>query len=148
MKTNFSLLFYMKKQKNYQSGPAPIYIRITVNGRRSETTTGKECEPSRWNTISGRANGTKEDIKAFNAFLDDLQSKIYQAHRLLTEADEPITSETMRDKFLGKAERIFFLIDIFNDHNQKMAALVGKDYTKGTLCRYQTSLKHTLDFLK
>lgn len=30
MKTNFSLLFYMKKQKNYLSGDAPIYLRITV----------------------------------------------------------------------------------------------------------------------
>jgi len=36
MKTNFSLLFYMKKQKNYQSGAAPIYMRITVDGKRAE----------------------------------------------------------------------------------------------------------------
>jgi hypothetical protein len=38
MKTNFSLLFYLKKPKNYQSGLVPIYLRITVNGKRSETT--------------------------------------------------------------------------------------------------------------
>jgi len=31
MKTNFSVLLYMKKQKNYQSGFAPIYISITVS---------------------------------------------------------------------------------------------------------------------
>jgi len=31
MKTNFSLLFYLKRQKNYKTGPAPIYMRITVN---------------------------------------------------------------------------------------------------------------------
>ena len=78
----------MKKQKNYQSGSAPIYIRITVGGKRSETTTGRECEPSRWNTGAGRANGTKEDTRAFNAFLDDLQTKVYQAHRLLEQEEE------------------------------------------------------------
>lgn len=77
MKTNFSLLFYMKKPKNYQKGPAPIYMRITVNGKRSEVTTGRSCEPSRWNAGAGRASGNKEDIKAFNAYLDDLQSKVY-----------------------------------------------------------------------
>ncbi|WP_325386321.1 hypothetical protein, partial [Mucilaginibacter sp.] len=38
MKTNFSLLFYLKKPKNYQAGLVPIYLRITVNGKRSETT--------------------------------------------------------------------------------------------------------------
>jgi site-specific recombinase XerD len=148
MKTNFSLLFYMKKQKNYQSGSAPIYIRITVSGKRSETTTGRECEPSRWNTGAGRANGTKEDTRAFNAFLDDLQTKVYQAHRLLTEADELITAETIRNKFLGKTEKPRSLIEIFKDHNKKVEALIGKEYAKGTLCRYQTSLKHTIDFLK
>jgi len=47
MKTNFSLLFYMKKQKNYQVGSAPIYMRITVNGKRSEVSTGRECQPER-----------------------------------------------------------------------------------------------------
>ncbi|MET4082686.1 hypothetical protein ABIB40_002646 [Pedobacter sp. UYP30] len=31
MKTNFSLRFCMKKPKNYQSGNAPIYMRINVN---------------------------------------------------------------------------------------------------------------------
>jgi len=148
MKTNFSLLFYMKKQKKYQSGPATIYMRITVNGKRAETTTGRLCEPGRWNAQSGRANGTKEEIKAFNAYLDDLQNKIYEAHRQLTLADELITAETIRDKFLGKSEKPLLLIEIFNEHNKRMETLIDKEYSKGTLTCFQTSLKHTKDFLK
>ncbi|NII82631.1 hypothetical protein FHT21_001676 [Pedobacter sp. SG908] len=31
MKTNFSLLFYLKRQKNYRGGRVPVYLRITVN---------------------------------------------------------------------------------------------------------------------
>ncbi|SDI81949.1 Arm DNA-binding domain-containing protein [Mucilaginibacter sp. P25] len=46
MKTNFSLLFYL----NYQSGLVPIYLRITVNDKRSETTTGREYDPSPYGT--------------------------------------------------------------------------------------------------
>jgi len=46
MNTTFSLLFYLKKPKNYQSGPMPVYLRITVNGQRSETTAWRECEPA------------------------------------------------------------------------------------------------------
>ncbi|WP_083227687.1 Arm DNA-binding domain-containing protein [Mucilaginibacter sp. PPCGB 2223] len=66
MKTNFSLLLYMKKPKNYQSGPAPIYLRITVQDERSEVTTGRECEPARWNTHAGRAIRTNESIKCLS----------------------------------------------------------------------------------
>jgi len=38
MKTNFSLLFYLKKQKNYESGEVPVYLRITINSKRAEIT--------------------------------------------------------------------------------------------------------------
>jgi site-specific recombinase XerD len=148
MKTNFSLLFYMKKPKNYQSGVAPIYLRITVNGKRAEATTCRECDPARWNAQSGRANGTKEEIRSFNAYLDDLQKKVYEAHRALTEANKPFTAEAIRDVFLGRAEKPHSLIAVFKEHNEKMEALLGKEYTKGTLSRYQTSLKHTQNFLK
>ena len=48
---------------------------------------------------------------------------------------------------IGKAEKAHMLIDIFRDHNSKMAALVGKDFADGTLERYKTSLSHTLEFL-
>lgn len=148
MKTNFSLLFYMKKPKNYVKGSAPIYLRITVQGKRSEITAGSSCEPSRWNSQTGRSNGNKEEVKSFNAYLDNLQAKVYQAHRQLIEADVFISAESIRNQFLGKKEKSLTLIDIFKDHNQKMEALLGSEFKKGTLDRYRTSLKHTIEFLE
>lgn len=148
MKTNFSLLFYMKKPKNYVKGTVPIYLRITVEGKRSEITAGCSCEPSRWNAQAGRCMGTKEDIKSFNSYLDNLQMKIIQAHRDLSEEDQIISAEGIRDRFLGKKEKGMTLMDVFRDHNQKMAALVGSEFSKGTLERYKTSFKHTADFLQ
>ncbi len=49
----------------------------------------------------------------------------------------------MKNKMLGKAENSYMLIEIFKDHNQKLAALVGKEFAEGTLERYETSLRHT-----
>jgi len=148
MKTNFSLLFYMKKQKNYQSGKAPIYLRITVDGKRCEVTTGRCCDPIQWSTSSGRCNGKKDEVKSLNAYLDDLQNKVFEAHRQLTEKDDTITAEKLRDQFQGKVAKQRTLIDIFKDHNQKMEALVGREFSKGTAERYRTSLKHTVEFLQ
>jgi site-specific recombinase XerD len=148
MKTNFSLLFYMKKPKNYVKGTAPIYLRITVQGKRSETTAGCSCESSRWNSQTGRCNGNKEEVKSFNAYLDNLQTKVYQAHRKLTETDQVISAESIRNEFLGKKEKSRTLVDVFKDHNLKMEALLGAEFKKGTLDRYRTSLKHAVDFLQ
>ncbi|MET4010605.1 hypothetical protein ABIB62_000416 [Mucilaginibacter sp. UYP25] len=45
MKTkNFNLLFYLKKIKGYQSGEMPLYLRISVDGKRSEATIGRGIE--------------------------------------------------------------------------------------------------------
>ena len=148
MKTNFSMLFYLKKQKNYTSGLAPVYLRITVDGERAEVTTNRECEPEKWNSHSGRATGTKENIKSLNAFLDNLQSDAYEAHRYLHENGKLITAESLKNRMLGKSEKSYMLIELFKDHNSKVASLVGKGFAPATHKRYETSLRHTQAFLK
>ncbi|WP_183573104.1 phage integrase SAM-like domain and Arm DNA-binding domain-containing protein [Mucilaginibacter sp. X5P1] len=145
MKNNFSLLFYLKKPKNYQDGPMPIYMRFNVDSRRTELATARECEPDRWNMHAGRANGTKQDAKSLNAYLDDLQIEV---HRKLTMLDEPYTVEELRDRSLGKESKINSLMDLFREHNARMEALIGKEYSQGTLTCFRTSFKHTQNFLK
>jgi site-specific recombinase XerD len=148
MRTNFSLLFYIRKQTNYSGGPIAIYLRITVDGKRAEMATGRECDPAKWNNKAGRAMGTKDDIRTLNAFLDNLQSKVYEAHRDLCEGEEPITAEALKNKFLGRDEQAHMLLEVFREHNRKMAALVDTEFAAGTLERYEVSLRHTEAFLK
>lgn len=148
MKTNFSLLFYLKKPKNYNEGPVPVYLRITVNGKRAETTTSRTCEPSQWNSKAGRLKGTKESVRAFNAYLDTLQAMVYSAHESLTARKVTITAERLKNVLNGKSENLYTVINVFKEHNNQVAALVGTDFAKGTLERYKTSLKHTQDFIK
>jgi hypothetical protein len=147
MKTNFSLLFYLKKQKNYISGTVPIYMRITVRGKRAEITTGRECEPAKWNAKAGKAIGTKEEVKLLNAYLDQLQTLVYQAYHSLTHAGEMITSNAIKNSFLGKVVISHTLLEAIKDHNQNMKALVGKDYAAGTLRRFEVLERHIISYL-
>lgn len=55
MSTDYSLLLYLKKPKNYVSGPKPTYMRITVDGIPKKVSTGRECDPCKWNS------GTNDD---------------------------------------------------------------------------------------
>lgn len=148
MQSNLSFLFYLKKPKGYISGPVPIYLRLTVNGKRAEMSTGKECPPERWNTAAGLAKGTTEDIKSLNAHLSILQGKIHQYHNQMLATGETITAETIKNKIAGKPERARSLVKIFEDHNKKIEALLNDEFAPGTLERYKTSLKHTVDFLQ
>ena len=148
MQSNLSFLFYLKKPKGYISGPVPIYLRLTVNGQRAEMSTSKECLPERWNAADGLAKGTTEDIKSLNAHLSILQGKIHQYHNQMLATGEIITAETIKNKIAGKSERARSLVKIFEDHNKKIEALLNDEFAPGTLERYKTSLKHTVDFLQ
>ena len=148
MKTNFSLLFYLKKQKVYASGPMPIYMRITVNGKRAEVSAGRDCEPSGWNSHAGRGIGTKSETRALNSYLDTLQTKVMNAHQQLIGASKEITAEKLRDQFIGRAEKAYYVVALFNEHNDQVKALIGNGFEANTLKSYRSSFKHLSAFVQ
>jgi hypothetical protein len=147
MRTTLTLLFSMRKPKNYQSGDIPIYLRITVDGQRAELAVSRKCDPNRWDIKTGRATGTKSEARTLNAFLDSIQNKLYELHRQMCDADLTVTAETLKNRFIGKVEKARTLVTVFEDHNTKMESLVGQEFEKSTLQRYKTCLMHTVDFM-
>lgn len=145
----FSLLFYIRKPKNYVKGNQPIYMRITIDSSRLELSTQRECEPERWNSQSGRANGTKESIRNLNIYLDSLQAKVYEAHRSLLDKSDPVTVENLRRKLRGTVERLRMILEVFRLHNNQMQKLINSDeYAKGTWVHFTTAYMHLRDFIK
>ena len=148
LEKSFSLLFYLKKPKNYLNGAMPVYMRITVDGIPKEISIGRQCDPIRWNINAGRCNGTKEDAKSLNAYLDILQTKVYEVRRRLLEKNETITAERLRNTLKGTDGTARMLMKIFQQHNDELKSLVGKDFSAATLERYKTSFDHTKSFME
>ncbi len=148
MKTKVSILFYAKKAKAAVNGLIPIYTRITINSKRIELSTNRFVEISKWSTEAGKMKGTSEEARSINNHLDLLKSQIRDAEMELTHKKIALTSETIKSKLLGVDERARMLVPIFQDHNNKIKELVGKEYAPGTLERYNTSLKHTIEFMQ
>ncbi|MEJ7679139.1 MAG: phage integrase SAM-like domain-containing protein [Segetibacter sp.] len=40
------------------------------------------------------------------------------------------------------------ILEVFQQHNQQVAQLIGKDFSAATLQRYKTSLDHTMNFIQ
>lgn len=148
MNKTFKLLFYLKKPKNYATGSMPIYLRITIDGERIELHTKRNCEPSKWNNISGRTIGLKEESKQLNNYLDLLQAEIFEAQRELLSGGQKVTVFTIKNKLLGKEELQKTLLDVYRYHNKQFAALVGKEYAIGTLKKYNTAIATLEAFIK
>jgi site-specific recombinase XerD len=142
-----SILFYVKRVKVNAQGLAPIFQRITINGRRLDNSTGKFIDPDKWHSEMSKMRGTSEEARSINGHLDNLKSKILNVEKNLIKKDIPVNFESFKNEFQGKSERERMLIPIFQEHNRKIKELIGLEYAAGTLERYETSLKHTKDFL-
>lgn len=144
---NYSLLFYMKKAKNKPEF-STIYLRITVKGRRSEISTGQTILTSLWCPESGKLKGNGQQAKAINSLLDNYKLKVFSIYNELIFANKEVTAETLKNRFLGIDEKAITIVEVFKDHNKMVFSLIGKSYSFGTWKRYETSLNHTIEFMK
>jgi Arm DNA-binding domain len=97
METKMSILFYGKTAKTTSDGKVPIYLRVTINGKRFEVSTSNYLEPSKWLASAGKAKGNSEEARTINAHLDVLKRKAYDYRRELIMEGEPFIIETFYD---------------------------------------------------
>lgn len=148
MNAKLSILFYAKRAKTTTDGLVPIYIRVTVDGERIELSTKRYTHPDKWSIEGSCMKGYSSEAKSINSFQDSLKAKVYDYQQQLIREDELVNAENIRNKILGIDKRSHMIIGIFQQHNDEIKALIGKDYAAATHVHYETSLKHTEDFLK
>ena len=147
MNAKVSILFYAKKSKAKNNSRVPIYLRITVNGKRAEFSTGKDVEISKWSSAQNRLKGSSEEARALNKYLDVLYSKILEIERNLILSRDYFDANDIKNILTGKDKVERFLIPIFEEHNNKIEKLLGKEYALATLKNFKTCLAHLKDFL-
>ncbi|MDX5585458.1 MAG: site-specific integrase [Aureibaculum sp.] len=147
MQNTFSILFFPKRNNNNLVREASIYMRITVNGRRSELSVHRKVNIAKWNHKAGKLSGTKEEVRNLNDYLDAIRNKVYNIHQELLRNDTKITSQTIKNSYLGIGERQKMLLETFQSHNEQMEMLIGKEYALSTVKKYNTAYKHIKNFI-
>ncbi len=62
---------------------------------------------------------------------------------------EEISAKKIIDQYLGRNNKpTIMLLEVFQEHNQRCRQLIGKDIAAATVTRYETSLKHTSNFIQ
>jgi len=147
MNKTFGLLFYVKKSKTLSNGTAPIYLRITIDGKPIEIAAKRYVIPEKWNSQAQKFNGISEEVRTLNAYLKTLEQQVYEAHHELLKERKPVTAETIKSRLQGTDERKLTIIPIFEDHINKLKALPD-EYAPATITRYNSAFKHLKEFLQ
>ncbi|MDO8316788.1 MAG: site-specific integrase [Flavobacterium sp.] len=147
MKTKITLHFYAKSTKMNVNGNLPIYVRLTINGERTEFSSKKFIDKTKWSPELAKMKGNTEEARSINSYLDMMRSKVLSAEMDLIHKDEDVSLQNVQSIIKGLYKNHRTLIPIFQDHNDKMKELVGKKYAYGTLQRFEVTLNHIQNFL-
>ena len=147
--STMSVLFFIRRNRGNDDVEAPIYMRVTIAGERFELGTKRLVLPANWSADSGRAKGNTSAAKSLNSLLDSLLSKAYSHQRQILNEGKEFSMTEFKNRWLGvSTERVYMLMEVFEEHNAQMKALVGNEFSPLTLERYTTSKKHTQEFMK
>jgi len=147
MQSTFSILFYPRGNDIDKNGKVPIYARITVNGKRSEFSIKRKVLLEKWNSDAGKVKGKTADVFELNKYMVSIQNKINKIQAQLSENEMSFTADKIKNIYLGKDSKHKMLMVIFQEHNDEVNKLIGKDFAAGTAERYKTAKKHVYEYL-
>ena len=148
MKYDLSILFYLKKSKQDKKGLTSIYLRIIVNGLRTELSANRKIELLKWDSNSQRAKGRSEEAKTLNDHLDHLQNILKHEFNSLTEKDLEISGEILCDMLTGKHQKKYSLVTIFDTNNKLIKLEEGQKYSQSIIDQYTTTLERLKLFMR
>lgn len=78
----FSILFWINRAK-VKDGKAPIYARVTVDGKRVEISIKRTVEPESWNPEKGQARGSREESRMLNTYIEQVRNQLFDCYQEL-----------------------------------------------------------------
>lgn len=147
-RATFNVLYFIYRAKVMKDGKVPILARLTLNKQRAEFATGRHVDPELWNAKQCKVvTGTKE-AREINTYLDLIKSNLLLKKREMEEQGRPVTATDLKNVYLGIDDSQKTILQIFQEHNERVEGLVNKDFAPGTLERYKTCYKLVQTFIK
>lgn len=137
-------IHFVLRMNKIMNGLAPIYARITVNSKRCEVSIKRKISIDSWNSGKGMAKPSTNENKQLNSYLEQIRKMVVESYQDLVLSKQVITTEAIKNKFLGLDISDMTLCKLIDYHNTN-----GKETLRwGTLKNYFTTQKYIILFLK
>jgi integrase len=151
MLEHLKILYYLPVGKKTKEGKTPIYVRITLNGKRATFTTSIYIRPENWDNRERQVANMNKFASKLNSRLNVIKDKIHETYFKLESLNRKFTATDIRDFLLNrekKEEKNRSLFSLFDDHNKKIKALIPTEFALPTYVKYCTTLKHLREFVE
>ena len=133
-RSSFSIQFFIRDCRIKKDGSVTIEVKITINGKRSFFSTGKNITAENWDKVKQIAKGKSEESQNINNFLKAIKNRLYEKEIELIERGYIVTAELLKDSYFNKVESLKekTLLEVFIEHNEDQAKNVGNGVAKAT----------------
>lgn len=147
-KSTFSILFFIKRSKLLKNGEAPIFVRVTVNGKSTEFSIKRSILESLWNQSKECSKGKDRNSNELNHYIQTVKSSLLQLQRELEIDGEIVTANRIKEKYISKDACPVTFIDYCEQHIELCRKLIGTRYKETTVKKYGYTLTHLVNFIK
>lgn len=147
-RASFSVLFFIKKTKLLKNGEAPIRLRITVNSISSELQIRRSVSPQQWSQAKECSTGRNKAAIELNEYIRMLKLRILTIQRELEEEGAVYTARLIMDKLYHCEEGRHTILKVFRKHNDDCRKLIGIDYVKITITRFDNCCKYIGHYIR
>ncbi|MFT3949151.1 MAG: site-specific integrase [Agriterribacter sp.] len=149
MDSKITIHFIGKKSRLTSHRLLPIYLRVTMDGKRFEVATHQHTDPSLWLPGAGKVAGSSDTAILTNMALDEIRRKVYEYRDRIYKEQREFNVNTLREKWFGQDRNTRTLLEVVRLSVLDLEKLVTKGvYKRSTLTKYKTTEKHLIEFLK
>ncbi|MCV9388067.1 site-specific integrase [Reichenbachiella ulvae] len=143
-----NVLFYHYKSKVNSKGLAPIYLRITINGKSSKYSTGIKIPEKDWDASKNRIKGRSTEVTRYNNQLDRLRSQVLDIAYDLERKNMQVSPDKIIKALKGERIEQATLMNTFDQYISGIQKLEGRSYQQSTINKFKYIQKHLKNFLK
>lgn len=149
MRKSISVKFFARKDRATDEGLVPVFMRIGIGEKRINIVTKIHVKINEWSVEHSKLKTNTEEARRINKALEGFKFKAFDYQRELMTEGKEVTLENIKAKWYGiSLEKETMLMQVFKDHNEQMKALIGQEFSPLTFERYETSFRHTQEFMR
>lgn len=143
-----TLTFLLQEKKIKKDGNAPIYLRITINGTRSEVSTKIDVAPTKWDSKKGLIKGKDPLSIRLNQQLYNQQTKVYEVLEQIKQQRYDLTANNLKLALIGKLFQSYSVAQTYSLFFDSLQNRVGSDFSPASLEIHKTTFEQLVTFLK
>ena len=147
-KHSFAVLAFVRRNKYNSPTESSVYLRLTIDGQRTEISTKTTVVTERWQPGRGRVKGNGIEAVRINDGIIAFEHRAREIYNQFIEQGKIININSIKNELLGISHRQNMLIEFFQEVLDQMENRLNHGYAIGTIKNWKVTLRHLKEFLE